>query len=735
MIKKDKTKNKNDTDKVHLAGEYDKPNTASSMYGHGIDLLNAVSAGGDIITPFLPLFGIVSSVVDALNIIYQNAKCNKEICSALLDRVEIAQQATNSLQRKRNENEKNFINQEYYNSWVRFTYVLKNIKNFAKDVTQQQSIFRKYMNANAVKAAFDKNIKEFEEACRDLQFSMIIYSVEQRERDNKQIMEDICMVYKTINEVSDDVRIILKEVIILSSNMEQLKAQISKPGGGSASAKTLLNESYKVQTIHPSELKEPDSGSDNVRGKHQTVRKRIYLTMDVACKKFLTIEKNDTADSQKDQTELAILSLLGKCPRIVCFHGLSSIEQDDVMVFEWASYGNLKKVYTDYKISWTKKLQFISDIFCGLNFINNCGILHHDVRCENILITKNWGAKISNFKTSRQVEADTKPRSNLIDYVRWLAPEKLRNLETRYTHNFGMLVWELCYQMIPYEDKTLQQIQDHVKNKGRENLGIQFHPSRIARELAMLINQAWNDNPELRPSYPEVHSKIKNLEIYISKQSPRIFPKDKTNNDIPSIDSDQQSDQKSDKDPSIIVDIDLLEPNEMDAYELPHAKIPTVKVLKPFEDGVKASKERRHKEAWECFSEHANLGHSLAKYYKGFYLEKGYVVRNVEEGKKWIKIAADEGVPDAQLRYANMLRKDSKNSSNSSKNDASILYYLKQAADMENEAAMYYLGEIYCDGKYGTQKDEKKGIELIKLAALKNHPAAIDFMNKTNITY
>ncbi|CAG8443211.1 7211_t:CDS:10 [Diversispora eburnea] len=713
------------------------PSTASSTFDHSVDLLNAVSAGGDVITPFLPLFSIVSNVVDKLNIIYENAKCNQKICLALMDRVEIVQQATKSLQRKRKENEKNFCNQQYYNSWIRFTYVLKNIRKFAKDATQQQSLFQKYINANAVKAAFDKNIKEFEDACRDLQFSVAMYSEEQREQENKQILEDIFMLNKTMNEVSDDVKMVLKQVNILTINMEQLTDQISKRGG-SASAKTLLNESYKAQTIQPSELQEPNSGSDNVRGTQKTVRKKIYRSMDVACKKFQTVKKNDTADSQRVQTELAILSLLGKCTHIITFYGLSSIEQDDVMVFEWASHGNLKEVYTDYTISWTKKLQFISDIFCGLSFIINCGVLHHDVRCENILITKNWEAKISNFKTSRQVKADTTPRSNLSDYVRWLAPEKLRDLDqTRYTHkcemfSFGMLVWELCYQMVPYKSMKLTEIQDHVKNKRRENLGIQFHPSPIAQELAELIKQTWNDDPELRPSYLEVQTKIKNLESqYISSQSPRIFPKNKANKDIPYIDLGQQSDQQSDNDSSISVDIDLLEPKKMDDHKLSCANIPTVKVLKPFEDGVKAHKENQYKKAYECFNEHANLGHSLAKYYKGYYLEKGlYVEKNEKEGENWIKMAAEEGVPDAQLRYASILKKDSKDSS---KNNQRILHYLKQAADMGNDAAMYYLGTIYYDGKLGTQVDKKKGSELIKVAALKNHSDAINFIKKNNM--
>ncbi|CAG8495966.1 5256_t:CDS:2 [Diversispora eburnea] len=84
------------------------------------------------------------------------------MCRALINRIEVAEQSAKSLKRKRQENAAKFLGEEYYRAWVRFTNVLKNIKDFAEDVIQQ-SVIRKYLNANAVKEAYDKNIKEFED--------------------------------------------------------------------------------------------------------------------------------------------------------------------------------------------------------------------------------------------------------------------------------------------------------------------------------------------------------------------------------------------------------------------------------------------------------------------------------------------------------------------------------------------------------------------------------------------
>ncbi|CAG8791037.1 22871_t:CDS:2, partial [Racocetra persica] len=146
-------------EETHLRGEhvgkFGGPTTVAGQ------TLSAVQTVGDAITPFVPLFGMVTNILNQMLSIYENAKY----------RVEIAQMAVKSFQRKYQANEKKFRNQNYYYAWVRFVNVLYNIKKFSKEVTQLTN-FQKFINANAVKKAFEKNIKEFEEVYSDLNFTM-----------------------------------------------------------------------------------------------------------------------------------------------------------------------------------------------------------------------------------------------------------------------------------------------------------------------------------------------------------------------------------------------------------------------------------------------------------------------------------------------------------------------------------------------------------------------------------
>ncbi|CAG8543239.1 15041_t:CDS:2, partial [Acaulospora morrowiae] len=575
--------------KVHLSAEYDQPNTSFEIATQGMEVVV------NVIEPFIPLFANVSKIATDLTRIYENAKCNRKICAALVDRVDIVERAVKYLQRHKQKNEKNFSSQPYYDAWVRLCHVLEDIKDFAKNVTQLSG-FRKYANANSVREKFDIIVSEFESVCGDLQLTMAIYSDEQREQEYLDIKEDLDMIGKLMDELRGDVNYINDTLSTLSYNVEQLKMQISK-SGPTSHVSNPLNEVFKVPSIKYSDLKQPDSGKENRRGENGKIIKKIYCGIEVACKRIPSVVDDDTTEAQKIQTELAILGLLGKCDHIITFYGLSEVEKESVMVFAWATYGSLKYFYEKFTIDWHLKLKITRDIFNGLFFIHSNNILHHDVRCENILITENKIAKISNFEMSRSVQGESAPIRNLSDYIRWMSPEKMKG--KRYTYysemfSFGMLLWELCHEKIPYETMSVPDIQNHVKNKGREIINLT--DNQIHKELTKIIRQAWQDDPDERPSYVEVHTKLKDLhENY-------------TTNDIsPKVLSKRMSDSVSYFDLNCE---DLKIPNSC-------GKKVELYVLKPFEDGLKYHKERKYKEAWECFDGHANLGYNLAKYWKG----------------------------------------------------------------------------------------------------------------------
>ncbi|CAG8545898.1 4251_t:CDS:2 [Diversispora eburnea] len=131
----------------------------------------------------------------------------------------------------------------------------------------------------------------------------------------------------------------------------------------------------------------------------------------VACKP-ITPQNSDPKEASKIQQELSILEKLRNSPKIIRFYGLSHTENSDVMVFEWADHGSLRELYS-------------LDICRGLTFLHPCDILHHDIRCEHIMMATGLVPKIAKFKYSREASGPTTDMKGVTDIMRWMAPEKL----------------------------------------------------------------------------------------------------------------------------------------------------------------------------------------------------------------------------------------------------------------------------------------------------------------------
>lgn len=140
------------------------------------------------------------------------------------------------------------------------------------------------------------------------------------------------------------------------------------------------------------------------------------------------------------------------------------------------------------------------------------------------------------------------------------------------------------------------------------------------------------------------------------------------------------------------------------------------------EAGLKAHKKKDNKKAWECFVVNSELGKTNAKYWQGYYLNKGYIgEKDVEKAKLLIKEAADEGDSEAQLYYAFTFAKSD-----------SFVEYLTKAADGGSTIAQHNLGILYLNGK-SVEANEEKGLRYLKLAALNQDESSRKILKERNI--
>ena len=148
----------------------------------------------------------------------------------------------------------------------------------------------------------------------------------------------------------------------------------------------------KAAQISPTELEDPKyPKKTDCRGKPPYIFKKIlWDSIEAACK-AVTIpnEEENPQDYQKVQ---GLFTILGKLhdysDNIIKFYGLSTVDGAQVMVLEWAELGSLQEVYMKYDIGWHSKVEIALEICRGLTFLHSCLILHHDIRCDNIMVIK-----------------------------------------------------------------------------------------------------------------------------------------------------------------------------------------------------------------------------------------------------------------------------------------------------------------------------------------------------------
>jgi tRNA A-37 threonylcarbamoyl transferase component Bud32 len=514
----------------------------------------------DAIGSFIPCISIISALTKEIAEAYENAQYNKKTCGVLVNRIEVAEVAIKGLIREKEENIDKFLSQGYDKSLDKFVNCLKNVRDFCNDITQL-SKFKKFYTSGSIKDNFREIIEEFDNCSRDLNLAISITTNEQMNKYLSFLHLDMIEMMKFLDNIeggittienrtkefisnTNEIQIKNQEIIFKINNIERQNYKIIEQNNkileyGDKSKSLdftplneeinkifLLNEqvnnsnlTLETKKIVPSELE--DASQHVVR--KGSIQKKVYRAMDVACK---PISMNNI------QKHLAILEKLNICPYIIQFHGLSEISEKNVMVFEWAEHGNLREIYLNNKIRWDAKISIARDICRGLAFLHSVNILHHDLKCENILITENMQPKISNFSLAREFNAVTLQIDNFNDIIHWLAPEKLeciinskkRDNINRYTiqceiFSFGMLLWELGFQRKPYENKTFMEILEHVSNGGRESLIIESGSNSIQEEYFAIIKLAWVQEPSLRPGIQQLFNMLQ--ELY---ENHNIFP-------------------------------------------------------------------------------------------------------------------------------------------------------------------------------------------------------------------
>jgi serine/threonine protein kinase len=219
----------------------------------------------------------------------------------------------------------------------------------------------------------------------------------------------------------------------------------------------------------------------------------------------------DRRNPEKSFREAAVHSSVAH-ETIATFGGLAlpKVGLRSLMYTEYYPAGSVASFLRSHPdVSTTKRMIWIYGIALGMNLLHWRRIMHRDLKTSNVLLDAKLHPKICDFGLSRDFQGvNSLKQSNWTGTITFMAPELLMEEEFSWPVDvfaYGMTVWAIVAGQAPFADlrKTLK-IMNQITSGERPPL-----PVGLPQACCDLITDCWNQNPRLRPTFPEIVGRLK----------------------------------------------------------------------------------------------------------------------------------------------------------------------------------------------------------------------------------
>ncbi|CAG8770632.1 3620_t:CDS:2, partial [Cetraspora pellucida] len=179
------------------------------------------------LSPIIPILGVVTSLLNDILTINENAKFNKKMSESIINRVASVETIIKSLKLQTRYSE-NFQELQHQKTFIEFQVILKKIKMFAEKITQLK-ISKTFLYATSIKKEFIELMKEYDDCMNDLNFTMNIVFNEQRKIDNEILTDTLVkMIKDTKLSLYQEICHIKNQLEIIKDSTRQLDPTLLK---------------------------------------------------------------------------------------------------------------------------------------------------------------------------------------------------------------------------------------------------------------------------------------------------------------------------------------------------------------------------------------------------------------------------------------------------------------------------------------------------------------------------
>ena len=199
------------------------------------------------------------------------------------------------------------------------------------------------------------------------------------------------------------------------------------------------------------------------------------------------------------------------------------------IVMEYVDGTTLNKyIKNKGKLSNEETINISLQIARGIQAAHKKGIIHRDIKPQNIVINDKNIVKITDFGIARAITSTTKNIS-VIGTVHYISPEQVRNTKVDFRsdiYSFGCTMYEMITGCVPFEgDTPLDIIISHLRNNLQSP---HLKNDKVYKSLEKIILKASRMLPSER--YQNIEEMIGDLELAL-KDKDGSYIKDNTYDD------------------------------------------------------------------------------------------------------------------------------------------------------------------------------------------------------------
>ena len=228
------------------------------------------------------------------------------------------------------------------------------------------------------------------------------------------------------------------------------------------------------------------------------------------------ILKSDLADSAEfrrrfHDESLAVAQL--SHANIVSVYDVSRSDELDYIVMELIDGITLKQYMERRgKMDWREALHFIIQIMRGLSHAHSRGIIHRDIKPQNIMVLRDGSVKVADFGIACLANSQTMTQEAL-GSVHYISPEQARGDRTDARsdiYSAGVVLYEMLTGRLPFEGDSAVSIA--IQHLSSVPLSPRELNPDVPEALELITMKAMN--PSLDKRYPSADAMLEDLERF-----------------------------------------------------------------------------------------------------------------------------------------------------------------------------------------------------------------------------